>query len=145
MAEGAMENWESGGPYEQYVGRWSRKVAREFLAWLQVAPGKTWGDVGCGTGALTETILAELDPESIAAIDRSEGFIAEARRRIADSRVRFEIGDATALPWPSGSCDVTVSGLVLNFVSRCRRYGKRNGAGDAAGRHSRGVCLGLRW
>ena len=29
----------------------------------------------------------------------------------------FEVSDATALPWPNGSCDVTVSGLVLNFVS----------------------------
>lgn len=27
------ENWGSGGPYEQYVGRWSRKVAEEFLTW----------------------------------------------------------------------------------------------------------------
>jgi SAM-dependent methyltransferase len=51
------------------------------------------------------------------ATDRSEGFVADAQRRIADSRVRFETGDATALPWPNGSCDVTVSGLVLNFVS----------------------------
>ena len=79
MDEGAKENWAAGDPYEQYVGRWSRKVAREFLAWLQVPPGKTWGDVGCGTGALTETILAEWDPDSIAAIDRAEGFIAQAR------------------------------------------------------------------
>ena len=117
MAEGTKEDWESGGPYEQYVGRWSRKVAKEFLAWLRVSPGQTWGDVGCGTGALVGAILAEYEPQSITAIDRSEGFIAEARRRIADSRVRFEVGDATALPWPSGSCDVTVSGLVLNFVS----------------------------
>ena len=117
MAEGTKENWGSGGPYEQYVGRWSRKVAREFLAWLGVSPGQTWGDVGCGTGALVDMILAESEPQSSAAIDGSEGFIAEARRRIADSRVRFEVGDATALPWPSGSCDVTVSGLVLNFVS----------------------------
>ena len=117
MDEKPKENWGSGGLYEQYVGRWSRKVAREFLAWLQVTPGKTWGDVGCGTGALTETILGELDPQSISAIDRSEGFIGQARRRISDSRVRFEVGDATGLPWPSKSCDVTVSGLVLNFVS----------------------------
>lgn len=34
MHESAKENWGSGGPYEQYVGRWSRKVAREFLGWL---------------------------------------------------------------------------------------------------------------
>jgi SAM-dependent methyltransferase len=117
MAEGAMENWGSGGPYEQYVGRWSRNVAKEFLAWLGVAPGQAWSDVGCGTGALVGTLLAECDPKAIMAIDRSEDFIAEARRRITDPRVRFEIGDATVLPWPSGSCDVTVSGLVLNFVS----------------------------
>ena len=117
MAEGAKENWGSGGPYEQYVGRWSRKVAKEFLAWLAVAPGQAWVDVGCGTGALVDSILAEFNPRSIAAIDRAEGFIAEARRRIADSRARFEIGDATAPPWASESSDVTASGLVLNFVS----------------------------
>ena len=117
MDEKPKENWGSGGPYEQYVGRWSRNVAKEFLAWLDVSPGQAWGDIGCGTGALVDSILAEFNPRSIAAIDRAEGFIAEARRRIADSRVRFEIGDATALTWPSGSCDVTVSGLVLNFVS----------------------------
>jgi hypothetical protein len=39
MAEGAKENWGSGGPYEQYVGRWSRKVAEEFLAWLAERTG----------------------------------------------------------------------------------------------------------
>jgi SAM-dependent methyltransferase len=117
MADKPKENWGSGGPYEQYVGRWSRKIAKEFLAWLGVSAGQKWGDVGCGTGALIDMILAECDPQTIAAIDRSEGFIMEAQRRIADSRVRFEVGDATALPWPSGSCDVSVSGLVLNFVS----------------------------
>lgn len=39
------------------------------------------------------------------------------RPAIADQRVQFEVGDATALPWPTASCDVTVSGLVLNFVA----------------------------
>jgi ubiquinone/menaquinone biosynthesis C-methylase UbiE len=57
-----------------------------------VASGLKWGDVGCGTGALADTILAGADPQSIAAIDRADGYIAEARRRITDSRVRFEIG-----------------------------------------------------
>jgi hypothetical protein len=28
--------WSIGAAYEQYVGRWSRLVAREFLAWLAV-------------------------------------------------------------------------------------------------------------
>jgi SAM-dependent methyltransferase len=51
------------------------------------------------------------------AIDRSKGFTTEARRRIGDQRVLFEVADAAALPWTSGSCDATVSGLVLNFVA----------------------------
>ena len=117
MVNPAKETWASGEAYEQYVGRWSRKVAREFLAWLEVSSGQTWADVGCGSGALVDLILAGYNPNAVMAIDRSEGFIAEARRRIRDQRVRFEVGDATALPWTTGSCDVTVSGLVLNFVS----------------------------
>jgi SAM-dependent methyltransferase len=110
------ETWSSGDPYERYVGRWSRKVASAFLAWLAVPPGQVWGDVGCGTGALVAGILAEVDPTLILAIDRSEGFLRAARDRVSDQRVRFELADAAALPWPDASCNVTVSGLVLNFV-----------------------------
>jgi SAM-dependent methyltransferase len=124
MADEVKETWASGEAYEHYIGRWSRKVAEQFLAWLQVSSGQTWGDVGCGSGALVDSILAECDPNVVIAIDRSEGFIAEARRRIYDHRVRFDVGDATVLPWPSGSCDVTVSGLVLNFVSDAGRMAK---------------------
>src|ERR687890_2002960 len=50
--------WTSGDAYEPYVGRWSRLVAREFLGWLAVPHDSRWLDVGCGTGALAETILA---------------------------------------------------------------------------------------
>jgi hypothetical protein len=31
MAENANENWGSGASYEQYVGRWSRKIANAFF------------------------------------------------------------------------------------------------------------------
>ena len=84
MVESAKETWGSGDAYEQYVGRWSRPVAREFLRWLNVDPGLMWGDVGCGTGALAECILAGREPTSILAIDRAEGFIQAARERVKD-------------------------------------------------------------
>jgi SAM-dependent methyltransferase len=116
MSEPAKETWGAGSPYERYVGRWSRMVSREFVAWLGVPAGRTWGDVGCGTGALVESILALAAPASVLAIDRSEGFLAEARRAISDERVRFEAADAADLPWAQAACDATVSGLVLNFV-----------------------------
>ena len=84
MRNKPKENWGVGAPYEQYVGRWSRPVAREFLDWLAVAAGGAWVDVGCGTGALVEGILTRCAPQSVLGIDRSAGFITAARQQIVD-------------------------------------------------------------
>jgi SAM-dependent methyltransferase len=111
------EVWEAGDAYEQYVGRWSRLVARDFLGWLDQTAGLRWLDVGCGTGALSAAIVERSAPSALTGIDSSAGFIATARSRIADSRVRFEQGDGQALPLEGGAFDVAVSGLVLNFVA----------------------------
>jgi ubiquinone/menaquinone biosynthesis C-methylase UbiE len=108
--------WADGDLYEPYVGRWSRLVAREFLDWLHVPPKKAWLDVGCGTGALTGTILDRAAPLHVRGVDPSHGFIKYASSRIIDSRVSFAGGDAQMLPEADGTFDVAVSGLVLNFV-----------------------------
>jgi SAM-dependent methyltransferase len=108
--------WASGAAYEPYVGRWSRLVAREFLAWLAVPPENRWLDVGSGTGALSATILAVARPSTVTGIDASEGYAAYAREQIRDGRADFCKGDAQALPFRYGSFDATVSGLVLNFL-----------------------------
>ncbi len=112
------EVWASGDSYEPYVGRWSRLVAREFLAWLAVPEGRHWLDVGCGTGALSQTILQTAAPAKVKGIDRSDDYVAFVREQIQDQRAYFETGDAQALPVESGSYDAVVSGLVLNFVSQ---------------------------
>lgn len=91
-------------------------MAREFLDWLAVPAGGDWLDVGCGTGALSETILEMGAPRSIKGIDRSEQFIARARQQVRDARVSFDVGDAQSLPIEKGSYDAAVSGLMLNFV-----------------------------
>lgn len=114
----ANDRWGEGEPYERYVGRWSRLVATEFVRWLSVKPGAGWVDVGCGTGALTQTVLREGDPRSIHAIDKSPGFVGFASAQVTDSRARFEPADAAALPMADASCDAAVSGLVLNFVGQ---------------------------
>jgi SAM-dependent methyltransferase len=120
-AEGTMtqdqelpDTWAAGDRYEPYVGRWSRLVAREFLAWLGVPTGKSWLDVGCGTGALTETILASAGPSGVTGVDPSEGFLAFARTRAPQAE--FRTGDAQALPFDENRFDAAVSGLMLNFV-----------------------------
>ena len=111
-----MSIWASGAAYEPYVGRWSRLVAREFLAWLGVPPESRWLDVGCGTGALSAAILAVARPSTVLGIDASEGYVAYAREQIRDDRAEFRHGDAQALPFGDESFDATGSGLVLNFL-----------------------------
>jgi SAM-dependent methyltransferase len=113
--------WASGSPYELYVGRWSRLVAREFLAWIAVSTGSRWLDVGCGTGALSETILNNAHPAEVVGADASEGFIAHAREQVKDERVSFGVADAQSLPFEDDRFDVAVSGLVLNFIPRPER------------------------
>lgn len=110
------EAWNSGDAYEQYVGRWSRRAAIEFLHWLAFPPGLAWADIGCGTGALASTILSLGEPASVYGFDASAAFVSQARQRLQDTRAGFARGDATRLPFESAVCDVTTSGLVLNFV-----------------------------
>jgi SAM-dependent methyltransferase len=108
--------WAAGDLYEPYVGRWSRRVAREFLSWLAVPERKEWLDVGCGAGALLQTIIENKKPNSVIGLDASPGYIGYAKARTASPRARFEAGDAQSLPLDTASLDVAVSGLVLNFV-----------------------------
>ena len=113
--------WASGEAYEPYVGRWSRLVARDFVAGLGVRAGGAWVEVGCGTGALSEAILQIAEPRQLEGVDRSDAYVAYARHRIPDRRATFTVADATALPQPDASADAVVSGLMLNFVAEPAR------------------------
>jgi SAM-dependent methyltransferase len=119
LNDGPPDAWSDGDAYEAYVGRWSRLVARDFLAWLAPGDGLRWLDVGAGTGALSAAAAAAVNPREVVGVDTSRRYVDDARRRVADPRVRFEQGDACALPY-DGLFDAVVSGLMLNFVPDAR-------------------------
>lgn len=110
------DSWQAGNPYEYYMGRWSKLVADSFVDWLSPKVGLRWLDVGCGSGALSESILRKSDPEVVFAIDQSEGFVRTAQERLGP-RATCKVGEAFSLPIDNASVDMTVSGLVLNFIS----------------------------
>lgn len=110
--------WARGDAYEAYVGRWSRLVAPQFVAWLSVPVDAEWLDVGCGTGALSQTILRLAQPSRTHGVDQSQGFLDLARQQVADARATFAPGDAQALPVADAAYDAVVSGLMLNFVAQ---------------------------
>jgi SAM-dependent methyltransferase len=110
------DRWLAGDAYEAYMGRWSRRLARAFVEWVRATPSANWLEIGCGTGALTSAICSLCAPASIIACDPSESFVEHARKRLIDPRVSFAVAGSGALPRRDGGFDVTVSGLVLNFL-----------------------------
>jgi ubiquinone/menaquinone biosynthesis C-methylase UbiE len=108
--------FEDGAAYEQMMGRWSQLVGDRFLDWLAPCAGLQWVDVGCGNGAFTEMIVDRCAPASVDAIDPSEGQLAFARGRRGSDLARYQIGDATSLPYSDQSFDAAVMALVIFFV-----------------------------
>jgi SAM-dependent methyltransferase len=120
--------------YERYVGRWSRQLAPNFVRWLAVPMQGRWLDVGCGTGSLTEAILANALPSGVVGVDPSSSFVARAGEWLRDERAAFRVGDAMSLEFAPGSFDAAAAALVLNFVpdpsaatAEMRRVVKRGG------------------
>ncbi len=113
--------WANAAAYEQYMGRWSRLVARQFVEWLAVPTGTTWLDMGCGTGALIETIFESASPRYVVGTDASQSYVAYLRRQLPDQRLCFDVGDASELNFNDEFYDNTVAGLVLNFVPNPRQ------------------------
>ena len=60
--------WDAGEAYEGYMAAGAGR-SRDFIDWLALPVGGRWLDVGCGTGALTETILLRAEPASVMGID----------------------------------------------------------------------------
>lgn len=119
--------WAAGESYDAYMGWWSRPIAARFLDWLGLPRGLDWLDIGCGTGAQTQAILARCAPASVLALDPSQGFLTRSREITGDPRAEFRLGsaaDLAALP-PTG------------------RGASRDAAGASPGRHAGLLCLGL--
>jgi SAM-dependent methyltransferase len=101
--------------YGRYMGRFSEPLAVQFAAFLRLAPGQRALDVGCGPGALTAVLAAELGPGSVSALDPSESFVAAVRERLPGVDARP--GTAEALPWPDNSFDRAAAQLVVHFMA----------------------------
>lgn len=108
--------WAEGDAYDYYMGRWSRRVAGEFVDWMKAAPFLAWVDVGCGTGPLTQAILERANPRVVTAVDQYDGYLETARARSEDLRAQYHSGTAESLPLEDDSVEFAVSGLALNVV-----------------------------
>jgi demethylmenaquinone methyltransferase / 2-methoxy-6-polyprenyl-1,4-benzoquinol methylase len=93
---------------------WRRRAAD--LA--QVGPGDRALDVATGTGDLALELAARVGPGGeVVGSDFSEQMLARARAKAGGAQVRFEWGNALALPYESASFDAATVGFgARNFA-----------------------------
>ncbi|MBL8041772.1 MAG: class I SAM-dependent methyltransferase [Nitrospira sp.] len=107
----------TAGDYDRF-SRYLEGGAREFYERLPVAPGAMLLDVGCGSGQLA--LIAAKDGLEVTGVDIAPNWVERARARAQAEglRVRFDQGDAEALPYADKSFDLVVSILGAMFAPR---------------------------
>ena len=80
-------------------------------------------EIGCGPGALAESMHRWYPNAHITAIDRDSNFISFAKENIAG--VDFREGDAVHLPFGDDSFDVTISNTVQEHVEPAAFWGEQ--------------------
>jgi SAM-dependent methyltransferase len=101
--------------YDRFMGRYSAPLAPLLADLAGVGPGHRVLDVGCGPGALVAELVERLGPDSVAAVDPSEPFVAAARAR--NPGVTVERAAAEELPFADDAFDAALAQLVVHFMA----------------------------
>lgn len=102
--------------YEQFMGRWSRRLAPVLVKFASVGERDSVLDIGSGTGALAFALAEAMPAVRVTGVDPSSAYVRYAQTRAPGDRVRFLVGDAQALQMADATFDTTLSLLVMNFI-----------------------------
>ncbi len=80
-------------------------------------------EIGCGPGALAESLARWYPSAQIVGIDRDSNFIEFAKRTAP--QIEFAEGDATKLAYENNSFDVTISNTVAEHIEPAKFYGEQ--------------------
>ena len=108
------------GNYD-YFSRFMASSAAQFLDPLRLSPGAALLDVACGSGQLA--LVAAERGLKVTGVDIATNLILAARGRAAAAGldVRFDEGDAEALPYPDANFDAVASLYGAMFAPRPER------------------------
>lgn len=108
--------WEAGDFSE--VAKHIETVAEEFVGRLNLNPGLKVLDVACGSGNLA--VNAAQAGADVTGLDLADNLVEAAKKRADDLglEIRFEQGDAEALPYEDDTFDVVMTMYGAMFAPR---------------------------
>ena len=114
---------------------WETRIGPHHLLALDAAlanvpPPLRVLDLGTGTGVVAMALAERYPGAEVVGIDLSRGMIDEARRKLTPElagRVRFEVGDASALASPDGGFELVVLSNMIPFFDELARVVKVGG------------------
>jgi SAM-dependent methyltransferase len=115
---------------------WHQIVSQDALAplvaaleRLERAPARVL-DLGTGTGKAAQLVAGRFPEAQVLGVDLSPAMVAQARRLLPAElagRVRFEVGDASALRCEDGSFDLVVLLNMIPFFAEIARVTSAGG------------------
>jgi SAM-dependent methyltransferase len=102
-----------GDEYDDFMGRYSQRLAPLFADFAGISSGQRVLDVGAGTGALTAELIDR--GAEAAAADPSPEFVTVLRERFPGLEV--EEAPAESLPYGDGVFDAALAQLVVAFMA----------------------------
>ena len=134
-----------GAAYEQWLGRWSSRLANPFLDFMKLPDDGELLDVGCGTGSLAMAMAKRWPTRRVIGVDQSPKYISYAQSRRTGDQPSFETGDACALAYQNGRFAGVAAQLLFLFIPKpvlalreMARVARRGGTVAAAVWDSRG-------
>jgi len=111
--------------FDRLAPEWdSTRVSRErlapMLAALDAVPDvRRVLDVGTGSGAVARLLSERWPDAQVTGVDVSPGMVEEARR--LGSGEHYDVGDASALPYPDASFDLLTLNNMIPFFDELAR------------------------
>jgi SAM-dependent methyltransferase len=116
--------------FDRLAPEWDEIIQPDHLAAFDLAleqidsPPRGVLDLGTGTGAAALTVARRYPEAEVVGIDLADSMIVAARQKTAPEladRVRFEVGDAAALPFEDGAFDLVTHANMIPFFDELAR------------------------
>ena len=115
--------------FDSLAPTWDLRIGPHHLSALELALEDVTApahvlDLGTGTGVVARALAERYPDARVVGIDLSPGMIEAARRQLPSElagRLSFEVGDASALDRPDGSCELVTLSNMIPFYDEIAR------------------------